>query len=377
MRKRLALFLALLTLCPLATALATDSAVPSQTGETPTVVIITPAVATQTLAAATAAPATTTQTPAVATQTPTAATATPADATQTPVGTTATPAEATQAPADETALTPTAQWTPPDLTALTAESAPELLLLKVAQEELGYVEGPLSDESKYGEWFSHNRCAWCAEFLTWCVDQVDQRYGLDLLENLYPRYGGPSTGAPFFIEKGRFISDNGKLPTQEKQWLIGSSSYLKANTYIPHEGDYIWFYYHNRSTGTDHVAIVEGVSQEEDGAITVHVIEGNNPDRVQRAVYDLTDKRIYGYGTPVKRAYSNLRLYNNGADVLALQQDMIALGYYELEEGYEGYFTEVLVQAVKQLQRDCGLKATGIVDMETRSAMENQSMLVR
>jgi peptidoglycan hydrolase-like protein with peptidoglycan-binding domain len=284
---------------------------------------------------------------------------------------------ASASPETAAPLTPTADWAPPDLSALTADSPPQLLLLKVAQGEVGYVEGPLPDESKYGEWFSHSRCAWCAEFLTWCVDQEDQQYGCHLMETIYPRYGGPSTGAPFFMEKGRFISDNGKLPTKEKQWLIGSDHYLRANEYIPQEGDYIWFYYHNRSVGTDHVAIVEGVSVEPNGDVTVHVIEGNNPDSVQRAVYALTDTRIYGFGTPVKRAYSNLRLYNRGDDVLALQQEMIALGYYELEDGQESYFTPALTEAVKQLQRDCGLKATGIVDMETRAAMENQSMLVR
>ena len=272
--------------------------------------------------------------------------------------------------AEDQELVATEKWAPPDLSALTATDAPELLLLKVAQGEIGYVEGPLPDESKYGEWFSHGRVAWCAEFLTWCVDQVDQRYGTTLMETVYPRYGGPSTGAPFFMQKGRFISDTGKLPNNEKQWLIGSERYLKANEYIPHAGDYIWFYYYNRNIGTDHVAIVEGISRETDGTVSIHVIEGNNPDRVQRAAYLLTDQRIYGYGTPVKRAYSNLRLYNQNDDVIALQQAMIGLGYYTMEEGREGYFTEALVDAVKQLQRTVKIKATGIVDMNTRAALE-------
>ena len=281
----------------------------------------------------------------------------------------------TAADANGQALTPTAQWTPPDLSALTAHSAPELLVLKVAQEELGYVEGPLTDESKYGEWFCSDRCAWCAEFLTWCVDQVDQRYGLALLENLYPRYGGPSTGVPFFIDKGRFISDNGKLPTNEKEWLIGCEHYLAANEYIPHVGDYIWFYYYNRTVGTDHVAIVEGVSVAENGAVTIHVIEGNNPDRVQRAVYDLADQRIYGFGTPVKRAYCNLRLYNRCDDVLCIQQALADQGYYDMEPGQEGIFTQALAEAVKCVQRDLHLKATGILDMETHTAMEAADIL--
>lgn len=272
--------------------------------------------------------------------------------------------------AESQTLVSTDSWTPPDLSALTATDAPELLLLKIAQEEVGYVEGPLPDETKYGEWFSHGRVAWCAEFITWCVDQVDQRYGTHLLEVTFPRYGGPSTGAPFFIEKGRFISDTGRLPTNEKQWLIGSDRYLGANEYIPYPGDYIWFYYYNRSIGTDHVALVEGVSRNTDGSVVIHVIEGNNPDRVQRATYDITDKRIYGYGTPVKRAYSNLHIYNQNDDVLPLQNDLAALGYYTMEADQESYFTEALQSAVKQLQRDHQIKPTGIMDLQTRKAME-------
>jgi len=275
--------------------------------------------------------------------------------------------------AEDREIVATADWVAPDLSNLTASDSPELLLLKVAQGELGYIEGPLPDESKYGEWFSHGRVAWCAEFLTWCVDQADQRYALNLMDTIYPYYGGPSTGAPFFMEKGRFISDNGRLPTKEKQWLIGSDHYIKANEYVPYPGDYIWFYYFNRTVGTDHVAIVEGVSRDEDGTITVHVIEGNNPDRVQRATYKLTDHRVYGFGTPVKRAYSNLRLYNQNDDVLALQQELITRGYYTMEEGREGYFTEALEESVKQLQCDSKLKATGIMDMETRTAMEKSA----
>lgn len=275
------------------------------------------------------------------------------------------------AAAEERTLVSTEDWTPPDLTELTDTASPELLVLKVAQEELGYTEGPLSNETKYGEWFCSGRVSWCAEFITWCVDQADQRYGLELMDTLFPYYGGPSTGAPFFIQWGRFISDDGKIPVSGMlQWLIGSDHYLEANEYIPYPGDYIWFYYYSRRQGTDHVALVEGVSENADGSVVVHVIEGNNPDSVQRATYDLTDKSIYGYGTPVQRAYSNLRLYVENDDVLALQNDMIALGYYEMEEGFEGTFTSDMVYAVKHLQKDVGLTVDGVMNLETRAAME-------
>ena len=273
--------------------------------------------------------------------------------------------------AAEREIVATADWTLPDLTDFADTASPELLVLKVAQEEIGYTEGPLSNQTKYGEWFSGGRVAWCAEFITWCVDQVDQRYGTALMDTVFPYYGGYSTGAPFFIRKGRFISDDGKVPTSGMlQWLIGSDHYLEANEYIPYPGDYIWFYYYSRKQGTDHVALVEGVSENEDGSIAIHVIEGNNPDSVQRAVYDLTDKSIYGYGTPVQRAYTNMRLYVESDDVLALQADMTVLGYYEMEDGYAGTYTSAMAAAVKRLQRDAGLSVDGIVDMATHSAIE-------
>ncbi|MBE0600742.1 MAG: peptidoglycan-binding protein, partial [Firmicutes bacterium] len=140
--------------------------------------------------------------------------------------------------------------------------------------------------------------------------------------------------------------------------------------YIPYPSDYIWFYYYSRAQGTDHVALIEGVSRDADGSIQVHVIEGNNPDKVQRAVYALEDKSIYGYGTPVKRAYTNLRVYLENDDVLLLQTELAALGYYTMESRYTGVFSSKLKDAVKQLQRDTGVRATGIVDMDTRAAID-------
>jgi peptidoglycan hydrolase-like protein with peptidoglycan-binding domain len=117
---------------------------------------------------------------------------------------------------------------------------------------------------------------------------------------------------------------------------------------------------------------VEGVSRDADGAIQIHVIEGNNPDRVQRAVYALTDRRIYGFGTPVQRAYTNLKIYNHNEDVARLQQSLAELGYYTREEGQDGRFTKEVLNAVRALQKAGGLAASGIVDIKTRALMDAQ-----
>jgi hypothetical protein len=226
-------------------------------------------------------------------------------------------------------LPATEDWQPPVIDEAAAKDAPWLWVLKIAQEEIGYIEGPLNDESKYGAWFSGGgRPAWCAEFLTWCVNESDTRYGTDFMRKVYPWYGGTKEGYPWFVERGTFISDNGQLPTREKQWLIGSDHYLEDNEYVPQPGDYMWIWYHSRKQGPEHVCIVEGVSRNADGSLCVHVIEGNNPDRVQRAEYDLDYKLIYGFGTPVKRACRNIRVYNSGDEVDAFLNDFEKLGWY-------------------------------------------------
>ena len=198
----------------------------------------------------------------------------------------------------------TADWVPPVIDEEEAlKNEPWLLVLKTAQEEIGYVEGPREDQSKYGEWFGDKYTAWCAEFLTWCVNTTDERYGTDLMKRVFPYYGHPRDGAPWFLQRERFVTSTSRVPvTGEEMWLIGMDRYLTNKEYIPYPGDYMWFAYYSPKKGTDHVAIVEGVSVEPDGSYLVHVIEGNNPDRVQRNTYELTWKLIYGYGTPVRRA---------------------------------------------------------------------------
>lgn len=267
-------------------------------------------------------------------------------------------------------LTP--EWQPPVITEDCIDTEPWLLVLKVAQEEIGYVEGPLSNQSKYGTWFSNRRSAWCAEFLTWCVNEADTRYGTQMLRNLYPWYGASKEGAPWFMERGRFVSDTGIVPGgREKQWMIGADEYMQAHEYIPSPGDYLWIYYYSTAKGTDHVAIVEGVSRDENGQLQVHVIEGNNPDRVQRAIYPHNYKLIYGYGTPVRHAYTNVALYDRGDDIQVLEDILVADGVMKPRSQYKDQMDKKLKEGLKSYQRKHKLKVTGVWDLETRTYMEN------
>lgn len=274
--------------------------------------------------------------------------------------------------AEETDYPLTSEWEPPVITEDCIETEPWLLVLKIAQEEIGYVEGPLNNQSKYGEWFCQRRVAWCAEFLTWCVNEADTRYGTELLRNVYPWYGTSKEGAPWFMARGRFVSDTGIVPGgREKQWMIGADQYMQEHEYIPSPGDYLWIFYYSTKQGPDHVAIVEGVSRDENGELQIHVIEGNNPDRVQRAVYPHNYKLIYGYGTPDRHAYTNISLYDRGDDVQVLEDILVADGIMKPRTQYKDQMDKKLRDALKTYQRKHGLTVTGTWDLETRTYMES------
>nr|AHF24838.1 hypothetical protein [uncultured bacterium Contig2] len=278
---------------------------------------------------------------------------------------------------EERVFPATADWVPPEIDAEQAiQSEPWLLVLKTAQGEIGYVEGPGYNASKYGEWFGDRYTAWCAEFLTWCVYMTDEQYGTHLMKKTYPYYGHPKDGAPWFLQRERFIIASSKAPSGGAgMWLTGMDRYLEKAEYIPYPGDYMWISFYSVNQGTDHVAIVEGVSVEPDGSYLIHVIEGNNPDRVQRNTYRQSWGKIYGYGTPVRRAKKEIRLYNRSNDVLPTQQYLFELGYLR-EKQVTSDFGAPGVAAVKQYQKDHGLKITGRVDLATRTVMEEDPRFI-
>ncbi|NLB90563.1 MAG: CHAP domain-containing protein, partial [Clostridiales bacterium] len=144
-------------------------------------------------------------------------------------------------------------------------------LLEVADEEMGYEEGK-NNHTKYGEWFGDPYAQWCAEFLCWCVDQVDQRYERDLLQVQYPLYGGSNIGRDWFIDQGRYIDRKGNLEGWGYQWMLGEEKYIEKNQYIPQAGDWMFFTWRG-GPDTDHVAMVEYCSKDDDGTILIHVIE--------------------------------------------------------------------------------------------------------
>lgn len=237
------------------------------------------------------------------------------------------------------------------------------LLLDTARAEIGYKEGA-HGYSKYGDYWGDPQAQWCAEFLCWCVDQVDKNHGTQLLKVVYPLYSGQNTGKNWFIKQGRYITRNGNLTDWGYQWYKGADDFLTFDPYIPQPGDWVFFTW-TSDENTGHVAMVEYCTRDAKGNVSVHVIEGNNPVAVARNVYSLNDKKILGYGTVHDVADWTMRHGNSGAKVTELQEKMIYLGL--LPEGSAtGYYGSDTVSAIQSYQARHGLKEYGIANIETQ-----------
>lgn len=242
------------------------------------------------------------------------------------------------------------------------------LLLDVARAELGYVEGG-NNYSKYGEWSGDPNAAWCAEYVCWCVNQTDLRHGLSLLNQVYPNYSGQNTGKEWFIARGRFLFRKGVCPDWGPQWFHGADRNMMKNEYQPRSGDLIFFSY-NEAGDTEHVALVEFCARHGDGQVYVHVLEGNNPDRVQRKYYALDDSQVLGYGLCEDLIGTTMRFGNTGDKVSALQQALYELGYLE-EKHLTGTYGSNTRAAVANFQYDAMYEdhPNGIANLYTQQAI--------
>ena len=242
-------------------------------------------------------------------------------------------------------------------------------LLEVASAEVGYREGD-HGWSKYGEWSGDPYAQWCAEFLCWCVDQVDQLHGTHLLNRVFPLYSSQNAGRAWFIRAGRFIVRKGEVDGWGYEWLKGRDTFIRTGDYVPQPGDYVFFTW-TSGTDTDHVALVEYCAKDANGRTWIHVIEGNNPVGVARNVYSLYDTQILGYGTVYDLADITMRYGNSGEKVRQLQESLAYLGYLE-PRFVTGDFGNATASAVRAFQAAFGLRLNSIANIETQLRLQDE-----
>ena len=251
------------------------------------------------------------------------------------------------------------QWPVPDYVAL---------LLEAASDEVGYREEE-HGRTKYGEWAGDPYCQWCAEFLCWCVDQVDKAYGTSLLNRVYPLYSGSNEGRAWFITAGRYVIRRGPVEDWGYEWLKGASDFISSGDYIPQPGDWVFLTW-TAGTDTDHVAMVEYCTRDtENGEVFIHVIEGNAPDSVARNVYELNKGGILGYGTVHDVADITMHFGNKGEKVRQLQEKLVYLGLLD-EEYVNGVFGNATNAALQAFQAEYGLRPPGWANMATQMKLD-------
>ena len=243
-------------------------------------------------------------------------------------------------------------------------------LLETAVQEIGYTEES-NGYNKYGAWTGDPYSEWCAEFICWCIHMTDHLYGYDMLNNLYPYYTGQNTGRDWFVTRGRFVYRKGYSPGWGWQWLKYGDGIMEPNEYIPRPGDLVYFSY-NPNGDTSHVALVEYCTYTADGGVNIHVIEGNNPDSVQRAVYVLDNSQVLGFGCWGDVVDTTIQYGNTGDKVLKLQQNLGRLGYLA-ERHFTSTFASNTRNAVATLQQNMGAKTpTGVADRDTQLAIQTE-----
>jgi len=130
---------------------------------------------------------------------------------------------------------------------MTAVQGSAARLVEVALAEIGYIEGPKDNETKYGAFTKSNFQPWCGSFVMWCANQA----GVKVPNTVYT-----PAGAQAFMKAG---------------------TWQPVETAAPAVGDIVYFDFPN--DGVDrisHVGIVVAVNN--DG--TVDVVEGNtSPDK--------------------------------------------------------------------------------------------------
>ena len=239
-------------------------------------------------------------------------------------------------------------------------------LLTIARNELGYCE-ERGNVTKYGKWAGNPAAEWCAEYLCWCVDQVDQKTGSKILTVYYPLYGSKNIGMRWFVKEGRYIARRGTVPGWGSQWYVGSDEQIGKNGYIPQPGD--WAFFAQSSSGdTTHVAMVEFCTKDQEGNVLVYALEGNKPDRVQETAYPLTQETILGYGTVYDLADLVIKNGCEGKKVQKLQQMLNDVGL--LSDIYvTGTYGNHTADAIRAFQKAQGIEQTGVAGQQTQLAL--------
>jgi len=255
-------------------------------------------------------------------------------------------------------------------------------IIEVAKKEVGTIEGPKDNETKYGKWTGANFLPWCQSFVSWCAFTA----GLDAKK--YPKTAATIAASDWFKKNNRWADARNDDPTP---------------------GD--WIYFDFPDDGVNRISHV-GLCIKNNGDGTIQVIEGNTSGTAKgdqrnggmcvektRAYVKNNKKKlinaVVGWGRPVYAGEENLPLLSKvgSSDAPAAPVKPAApkapaapAQFVDLKVGSKGQKVKVVQtalklkadgefgpateKAVKAYQKAKGLPETGIVDQKTFKALK-------
>ena len=255
-------------------------------------------------------------------------------------------------------------------------------IIEVAKKEIGTIEGPKDNETKYGKWTGANFLPWCQSFVSWCAFTA----GLDAKK--YPKTAATVAASDWFKKNNRWADARNDDPTP---------------------GD--WIYFDFPDDGVNRISHV-GLCIKNNGDGTIQVIEGNTSGTAKgdqrnggmcvektRAYVKNNKKKlinaVVGWGRPVYTGEENLPLLSKvgssdapaaPAKPAAPKAPAAPAQFVDLKVGAKGQKVKVVQtalklkadgefgpateKAVKAYQKAKGLPETGIVDQKTFKALK-------
>jgi surface antigen len=254
-------------------------------------------------------------------------------------------------------------------------------IIEVAKKEIGTIEGPKDNETKYGKWTGMNFQPWCQSFVSWCAFTS----GLDAKK--YPKSASTVAASDWFKKNNRWADARNDDPTP---------------------GD--WIYFDFPDDGVNRISHV-GICIKNNGDGTIQVIEGNTSGTSKgdqrnggmcvektRAYVKNNKKKllngVVGWGRPVYVGEENASLLSKAGTVskaavpAAKVKKTAPAAFKPLKNGSkgssvknvqtllklksDGAFGPATEKAVKDFQTKKQLPATGIVDQATLKALKGK-----
>lgn len=159
-------------------------------------------------------------------------------------------------------------YVPDELENIQAVGGSKSCVVNVARAEIGYTEEPGTRYTKYSEKYNVVGYAWCASFVSWCVDEAN------IPSSVIPQSAGIRVISDFFH-------------TNQRYYYSGSN----GGSTKPQAGDLIFLY--GNPTVSDHIGIVTSC----DGTY-VYYIDGNNGGKVTSSTIRFTSSDFVGFGRP-------------------------------------------------------------------------------